>query len=373
MRKLFTRRIALLQLTIAFLPLWLFAQTGPSQLHITSGGYLVMKGKAQLVMNNIAFDNDGSFIADSSNVRFIGEPGALANSIMGNTNSTFNNLTLHTDPVSGVFLQQGITLTGTLGMEAGLLMLNGNDLNLGGTGKIVGESSASRIEDVSPGTGAVYAVRKLFAPQAVNPGNIGVEITSNANLGITKVFRYFQPQTLNTGGSGIARWYTITPSSNMGLDATLRVHYLDAELNGNGESALHVWTGSDLMDAWLDAGVDSADVNANWVQLSNIDHFNRVTLASGAGTAIEMSVPSSPVVAYPNPSHNQVALSITSSREKDVVMGLYDQTGHLLQRRAMHLHTGPNTLTWDLTIYPTGIYFIGAEDGSVRKVKMMKL
>ena len=394
----FIRRIALFQVTIAFLqlPLSLSAQqpNGPSQLHITSGGYLVMNGPAQLVMNNFAFNNDGNFIADSSNVRFIGAIGALTNSIMGNTITNFNHLTLHTDPVSGVFLQQDLTVTGNLGMEAGQLMLNGHAVTLAGAGQILGESSASPIEDLSLGTGSVSITSKLFAPQAANPGNIGIEITSNANLGSTNIVRHFDPQTMNTGSTGgtsISRWFSVTPTNNVGLNASARVYYLANELGTNNAILLDVWTGSDIMDAWLDAGISDAYPSKHWVQLDEIDHFNRVTLGnilrvvgggmdmkssprpqSASGLQIDSSSALLKTQVYPNPSHDQVLLSITSPREQDVPISLYDQAAHMLQRKMVHLQMGSNTLTWDLSAYPSGIYYLVPESREFKKFKIVK-
>jgi hypothetical protein len=383
----FIQRFALLQVTIAILqlPLWLSAQ-GPAQLHITPGSYLVMNGQPQLVMNNIAFNNDGDFIAGSSNIRFIGELGALTNSIMGNTVTSFNHLTLHTDPVSGVFLQQDLAVTGNLNMEAGQLMLNGHEVSLAGAGQILGESNTSPIEDLTPGTGSVSVTRKLYAPQAVNPGNIGIEITANINLGSTRIIRYFDPQTTLTGGAGIARWFSVTPTFNGGMNASARIHYLDRELGTNTAAWLDVWKGSDIMAAWIDAGRSSWDSSGHWVQLDGIDHFNRLTLGSVDNDPIlpvterqsTMATKTAPGLstvkaqAYPNPSHDQVLLTIASPREQDMPISVYDQAAHLLQRRMVHLQMGSNTLSWDLSAYPAGIYYLVPESKECKKFKIVK-
>jgi hypothetical protein len=381
------RRIALLlaNLPLLQIPLSLSAQ-GPAQLHITPGSYLVMNGQPQLVMNNIAFNNDGDFIAGSSNIRFIGAIGALTNSIMGSTITSFNHLTLHTDPVSGVFLQQDLAVTGDLNMETGQLMLNGHEVSLAGAGQIVGESNISPIEDISPGTGAVTVTRKLFAPQAVNPGNIGIEITANTNLGSTRIVRYFDPQTTLTGGAGIARWFSITPAFNGGMNASARIHYLDHELRSTPPAFLDVWKGSDIMAAWSDAGRSDFDTIQHWVQLDGIDHFNRLTLGSVDNDPIlpvterqsTMATKTAPDLsaekaqAYPNPSHDQVLLSITSPRGQDVSISVYDQGAHMLQRKMVHLQMGSNTLTWDLSAYPSGIYYLVPESREFKKFKIVR-
>jgi len=277
-------------------------------------------------------------------------------------------------------------VTGDLGMQGGVLLLNGHEVALAGNGRIMGESNQSFIYDNIPASGSVIVTRKLFKPQAVNPGNIGIEITSNANLGSTTIVRRFDEQSSMTGGTGIARWFSITPANNIGLNTSVRIHYLDHELRSTPAAFLDVWKGSDIMAAWFDAGRSSWDTAQRWVQLDGIDHFNRLTLGSidndpilpvtqrqssiGAKTAAGISPVNT--LAYPNPSRNQVMLRIASSREQDLPISVYDQAAHLLQRKMVHLQMGSNTLSWDLSAYPAGIYYLVPESRECTKFKIVK-
>ena len=97
-------------------------------------------------------------------------------------------------------------------MIMGNLQLNSYNINLKTTGKIIGETPISCIRGASGGT--ITAVAKLIAPQAANPGNIGVELTSGATLGATVITRGHLPQSFADGGLGIQRHFTITPTNN---------------------------------------------------------------------------------------------------------------------------------------------------------------
>jgi hypothetical protein len=368
---------------MALLPAGLTAQG----LIINTGGLLVMNGPARLVMNDIPFTNNGSFWADSSTVLFTGVQPVNYCFIQGSAPSSFYNLAIdRSGPLNSIMLFQSIAVSGELGMRNGNMDLRDNSLTLTGNGRIMGEHDGSYITNSS--TGLIIVMRKLFAPQAVNPGNIGLELTSSANLGSTMITRRSGPQTLSNGATGISRWFTVSPAHNFELDASIRVFYLDSELASNSESGLNIWTGSDIAASWLMAGKDSSNTTDNWVKLSGIDHFNRITL--GGSGAVDMRTKPSPlhsnaaglnadeapvkgkVLLYPNPSKDRFTLSLGSDREKDGVIGLYDAYRHLLQRRAIHLFAGQNTLAWDLTGYAAGVYYLVSENKDFMPIKLVK-
>jgi len=68
-------------------------------------------------------------------------------------------------------------------LNSGNLELNNHTIDLGATGHIAEERNEARITGISGGI--IKATVLLNAPRSVNPGNIGVEITSAANLGLT--------------------------------------------------------------------------------------------------------------------------------------------------------------------------------------------
>ncbi|MCB0850837.1 MAG: hypothetical protein KDD63_01235, partial [Bacteroidetes bacterium] len=81
---------------------------------------------------------------------------------------------------------QNIEVDHNLTMQAGTINLNGQTLDLGDTGEIVGESNTNRIFGTS---GKIQAIRDLNAPAGANIAGMGVAITSGANLGMTTIER----------------------------------------------------------------------------------------------------------------------------------------------------------------------------------------
>ncbi|MEZ4849596.1 MAG: hypothetical protein R3B93_13450 [Bacteroidia bacterium] len=101
---------------------------------------------------------------------------------------------------------------------SGKLDLYGNDLNLGTTGVIEGETNNSNI--TSSSGGEIISTSDLIVPLNENPGNLGAVISSTAILGTTEIRRGHIAQSFS-GGNGIQRYFQITPATNTSLDATL--------------------------------------------------------------------------------------------------------------------------------------------------------
>jgi len=122
--------------------------------------------------------------------------------------------------------------------------------------------------------GYIETTAILNAPVAVNPGNLGAVISSGQNLGATVVRRGHSSQT-----NSILRYYDILPANDIAIDATLRINYLDAELNGLDENALVLWKSTDSI-RWTNIGYTSRDATANYVEASGISDLSRWTLST---------------------------------------------------------------------------------------------
>lgn len=64
------------------------------------------------------------------------------------------------------------------------------------------------------------------------------------------------------------------------------------------------------------------------------------------------------ITLYPNPTNDNVNLDINMNETSDVVVMAYDMSGQILINENKHLATGKNTLTYDVTNWSNGIYFI---------------
>lgn len=238
---------------------------------ISAGSYMVAKSSPYIVLKDCDWKNDGQFTADSSTVMF---SGTNSDSITGSNPTTFYNLALNKSN-NGLALGQNIQVEDSLKFIAGLLSLNGFDLTLGSVnGSLIGENESSRI--IGPNGGEVVKTVSLSAPSSSNPGNLGVSISSAANLGTTIIRRGHIPKNL-PGGNSIERYYSIIPTNN--APSTIRMSYFNVELNGLSESILEPWHQEGIN--WINQYPDNSDASANYVEVA-ADQLGTTTLGEGA-------------------------------------------------------------------------------------------
>ncbi|MEZ4966239.1 MAG: T9SS type A sorting domain-containing protein [Saprospiraceae bacterium] len=238
---------------------------------IASTTYLIWNKSGATMQGNgqyfsaASWYNQGTFNPGTSHVTFNGNSGG---SINGTGTISFYDLEMLNG--NATTLEMPVTVEHEIIMTAGHLNLSGFTLTLNGA--IINERAASRIY----GNGTITKTLTLNAPNAVNPGNIGVTITSSANLGSTTLQRGHVVQDVN-GEPSIFRYYEISPANNSGLDATVRFHYLDWELDGIPENELTSFRYNGT--TWDNYPVTARDATANWVETENVDAFSKWTLA----------------------------------------------------------------------------------------------
>ena len=77
------------------------------------------------------------------------------------------------------------------------------------------------------------------------------------------------------------RSYTLKDIVGSLVTATLRLHYLDSELNGNSEGSLELWRNDG--NAWVAQGATTRDPTDNWVEKSMITSFSPWTISGPSG------------------------------------------------------------------------------------------
>lgn len=245
---------------------------------IAPGASLALTGNALVTIQDGGLTNNGSFSAGNGTIMFSGTAATASSSIGGSSITIFNHLTINKSS-NDVLLNNNVTVNGNLTMMSGNLQLNTYTVDLGsGAGTIVGETGSSRITGLAGGT--VNKTASLNAPAAANPGNIGVEITSAANLGSTLIKRGHVQQTSSAGGLSVDRYFDITPANNSALNANLKFYYFDNELAGRNKPELTQWESSDGGIHWSYLGQDQLDNTNDWVLKNSIATFSRITLAS---------------------------------------------------------------------------------------------
>jgi hypothetical protein len=172
-------------------------------------------------------------------------------------------------------LNAGMQIGNALDFKRGLLDLNGQELQLSDTARVLEESDQGRIMGFHGGK-VVASATAVNAPGQLNVGNLGAMLTSQANLGNLTVNR--MPMPVTSGGVGIQRTYLIQPQNNTALNATLRFYYLNAELNGNDATTLNLWKSTDGI-GWTLIGADTRDTTGHYVEKAGIADLSYWTLA----------------------------------------------------------------------------------------------
>lgn len=328
---------------IILLPLCTYSQG----IVIGRGANMVMTDEIKLVLQDASFVNYGRFAAGKSTVLFTSQDAIQNAFIGGNAPIAFHNLSIDR-PVQ---LDNELFVSGILAMQRGNLELNRHNIDLGRTGRIAGENIQSYITGKKGGTISVLA--DLKSPNAINPGNIGVVLTSTADLGTTLITRGHVQQT---DGQGIYRYYDIKPASNANANISVRFHYLDAEIGTHNKSELVVWSNANSI--WTAEGKDN--ITNNSVQKNNVKALNRFTLAAAQKL---MQV-------YPNPAQNIVTAVVSSAAQSQSVILLQDHLGNTLEQKKINLRAGINTIQCNITKYAGGTYYLVFENGgSVKIVK----
>jgi Secretion system C-terminal sorting domain len=243
---------------------------------LTGGSNLVIKGNSRVVIKDGGFTNNGNFIADNGTVSFTGSM-ATANSFIGGSSaSQFFDLTL-SKTSNGMKLNSHIHVANSLNFISGdSLFLNNYNIDLGSTGVLNGECNSRRITGLTGGY--IQRTQTLQAASAVNPGNMGIEITSVVDLGNTIVRRGHMLIPGIPAGS-ISRYYDVIPSNNSELDAIVKFNYLDGETGGLPENNLMLYSSANGGVNWTFRGMSTADMIQNFVTRNDLDQLNMFILA----------------------------------------------------------------------------------------------
>lgn len=245
-----------------------------SQLSVNQNTYWKSVGNVHTVLSDVDLNNNGALEIDNSTFKFTGK---ADNVIKGTEKIIFYDVVLEKESNKKMLLEWHISITHGLQFSSGLMDLGNFDIDLGTTGQLKGEMPNSRI--LGNSNGLIIASALLNAPASVDPGNLGAAITSSQNMGLTTIRRGHTLQNLGNGKQSILRYYDIQPTNNSSLNATLRINYLDAELNNQSEADLNLWKTEDNIN-WTVQGYSNRNAASNYVEKQNINSFSSWTLSS---------------------------------------------------------------------------------------------
>jgi hypothetical protein len=250
-------------------------------LAVNSSGSMIITNRTLKLNGSLAaltVPGGATFTTTGSTVEFNGTAAQTAAGI------AYNNLTIN-NTAAGAPNALGVTLTGAATVN-GVLALTSNDLNTGGFTLTQPPTPASTgVSDVVGTVTRSNGASALPLATALTFGNPNNQITYTAGApnAVTVTMAKAAPATYIPA---VQRNYTITPSSVTVFAATLRLHYLDSELNNNVEADLNLRRFGTTWKAVLPSTRDAVN---NWVQAPTTA-FSQWTFSSLTPTAADGSV-----------------------------------------------------------------------------------
>jgi fibronectin-binding autotransporter adhesin len=210
--------------------------------------------------------NNGTFTGGTSTITFAGAADAA---ITGAT--TFYQLTLNKSASTNILTLNNNISVATINMTSGEIYTGANSVTITttrtGSGYIYG--TITRIH--------AYVAATSYAFESPNNTITFNTITGGSITSVTVNVVLSAPGDFPFGGS-TNRTYTHTITNTGTYSATLRLHYLDAGLNGNSESTMALWKYNGSI--WASKGKSANDATNNWVEQSGItDITNRWCLS----------------------------------------------------------------------------------------------
>lgn len=189
------------------------------------------------------------------------------------TTTTFYDLDINKS-AGDLLAATNFNVANQLIMTSGELDLQNATIDLGTSGSIENETETKRIKvgNITTNTGTIQATRTINNVTDFNPGNLGVLITTDSDLGEITVVRGHQVQQGSgsfTGNYGVARYYEIPNIGQLNENTQVKWHYWDAELNGHTEASLEIyqWVQEGGAHGWWTPLLGSVNTGTNLVSL----------------------------------------------------------------------------------------------------------
>ncbi|MEI2749761.1 MAG: T9SS type A sorting domain-containing protein [Ferruginibacter sp.] len=259
------------------------------QLNIGNGANWVVSGNASVVLQDLNLINNGTLAAGTGKFKFAGSQNS---NISGNSALSFSTLEIAKTSNARVNLVNDINIGSSVSFVSGLLDLGNSKVVLAPSALLTGETEISRA--TTNGTGYLQITQNLNAPNATDPGNLGVVISSSANLGSVIVRRGH----IVSSGTGLttstSRYFDIIPVTNSNLNATLRFKYFDAEKNGLDENSFSLYQSNNSGANWSKLSGSVRNTTSNYVERVGLSRLSRFT--AGVTTTARENTENTPAI-----------------------------------------------------------------------------
>ncbi|HJQ69761.1 MAG TPA: hypothetical protein VKA70_12350 [Blastocatellia bacterium] len=260
---------------------------------VIDGGGALNLGNLTLIGDGPALINNGAFSpSPTSTVIF---NGTQAQTTAGNV--TFNNLTINN--AAGVTLGADATVNNTLALTSGDLRTGIFTLTMPAAATSTGAADViGNVRRTGFTTGNTLSFGNPFNTVSFTSGTPPTDVTIN-----------LIKQPPGDFSNATRRTYTITPNGGSGWAATVRLHYQDAELNGNAEATLGLWRKG---ASWANLGATTRNATDNWVELAGVAQFSPWVISGPAApTGCGYSI--SPTYAYLSSRGGSAGFNVTAA------------------------------------------------------------
>ncbi|MBS4028023.1 MAG: hypothetical protein KGZ58_05225, partial [Ignavibacteriales bacterium] len=229
----------------------------------SSSGARTLASSGTITLNGAFTPGTNSYTVTGSTISYV------SSSSQAIASFSYNNLTI---AGSGNQTADGdITTNGVLSLNNNLDM-GSNTLTMGSASTTLGTYDVKgkvRRTSFTPSTEYTFGNRYTsvtFGSGGTFPTQIDVTISIGA--------------APSGKSDAILRSYVITATGGSGYSSTLRLHYLNGELNGNTPTQLSLWK---FITSWNDLGrLGSVDTTSNYAELDGISSFETFTLANAS-------------------------------------------------------------------------------------------
>jgi hypothetical protein len=250
---------------------------------------LTLNGRTLTLGSTVSGGGSGSGLIGNSSSNLVlndgGTSGAMGTLYFVSGGQTLNNLTIN---------RTGTNASATVGSDvtvAGALTLTSGDIVMSGANTMTQTGTSAGSTDVLGNVRRTGFSNGAPATNAKSFGNPNVQISFQTGTPATEMIVNLVKSAPSGFSSAVTRTYTITPTGASGFTATLRLHYLDSELNGNTEAGLDLWRfNGSTWNRVVKTPVVGQDLTNNWAESNVVTAFSPWTLATNLNaTAVKMS------------------------------------------------------------------------------------
>ncbi|MEM8583145.1 MAG: T9SS type A sorting domain-containing protein [Bacteroidota bacterium] len=246
-----------------------------AQMIIEDEASLYCVGNPRIVLNNLDLVSFGQIFPGQSSISFEGS--SSDNILQLSDDRQLYDLRID-KPNQQVWLDDDLDLIHELLFVSGKLDLNGFEFFI--EGNFVNETETSRL--IGPAGGQVYTEGYLDPGSGLAPGNLGFEISSNQELENFQLYRAHFPANLPGDEEAIERYFRFSTSAD-DPDASVILHYFDAEIGGLDETDLGVWYRPNSGNTWQLIPYDEHDMVNNFFLLEERDPSGQWTIGTTSG------------------------------------------------------------------------------------------